>query len=170
MFSNKPGPVCTMAAAGADLEKVAPEEVRGTRGRAGPYGELGAVAGWADPRSGTPAWAGWCAWAGRGAVCAGCESGSCVEAEEAQRSGEMAAKVKRGSFVFFQQMCVMRHPSSRQAVARLGLRCCDHTLNLFLSSCGLFRLCLNLVVSVQVVSFHASGSCSLCPDSFLCKR
>lgn len=150
MCSNKPGPVCTMAAAGADWEKVAPEEVRGTCGRAGPYGEPGAAAGWADPRSGTPAWAGWCAWAGRGAVCAGCESGSCVEAEEAQRSGETAAKVMRGSFFLFffspEMPADMCHVSSQQYTDWSRVR--------VMLLWPHFELVLVILWAIQVVSYR----------------
>lgn len=97
IFAHKPGPLCTPTAGEADWETVALEVVRGTCGQAGPCGELGEEAGWAGPRSETPAWADWFAGAGTGAACAGCGSGSCVEAEEAQRSGGMARERTRGS-------------------------------------------------------------------------
>lgn len=92
-----------MTAGAAGWETVALEVVRGTCGQAAPCGGPGEEAGWAGPRSETPAWAGWCVRAGREAVCAGCESGSCVEGEEARHSGEMAAKRMRGSY--FQWFC-----------------------------------------------------------------
>lgn len=92
ILAYKPGLLCTTTGGEADWEKVALVVVRGTCGPAAPCGELGEGAAGAGPHSETPAWAGWCAGAGRGAVCAGCGSGSCAEGEEARRSGEMAEK------------------------------------------------------------------------------
>lgn len=96
-FANKPGLFCTMTAGVADWKKVALWVVRGRCGQAGPCGGLEEGAVWAGPHSETPAWAGWCAGAGRGAVCAGCESGSCGGEEEAPRTGETAEKGIRES-------------------------------------------------------------------------
>lgn len=106
-----------MTAGEADWEKVALVAVRGRRGPAGACGGLGEEARWAGPRSETPAWAGWCAGAGRGAVCAGCGSGSCAEAGVAPRSGETAERRTRDSYlqqlrelrVFYRAAILTRH-------------------------------------------------------------
>lgn len=99
MFANAPVPGYVMAAVVADWETVALEKVTAmTCGRAGPCDGLVEEVGGAGPRSGTLAWAGWYARTGRAVVCAGCESGSCVEGEEALRLGEMAERRNWGSF------------------------------------------------------------------------
>lgn len=84
-----------MAAAGAGWGKVALEWVRRMLQRVGPCGGLGRGAGWAGPRSETPAWGCWCAAVGRAAAAAGCGSGSCVEGGGARHSAGMAGRMRR---------------------------------------------------------------------------
>lgn len=92
------------AAVEADWGTAALESVRGMRRRAGPCGGLGGGAGWAGPRSATPAWGRWCAAAGRVAAGAGCGSGSCVVGGEARHSAETAEKTRRRFMT--SEMCI----------------------------------------------------------------